>query len=106
MKIFHYKVPITPTIQEFLENLEKVRGKLTGGFQSLGDLLWKNADSKEGWLYLNDAIMGRAYRYSKSYGRGGWQNTHLPFFIREIEYLFRTNNYRRIQPPVEGGLFE
>jgi hypothetical protein len=103
-KLFRYDVPLTQPLLEFLAEVRKVKGKLTGGFQSLAEELLERVSG--GRLYLDDAIMGRAYRYARTYVAGGWQDTHLPKFIHEVEHLLRTKEHRKSPSvPSQGGLY-
>jgi len=93
-KLWVYTVPQSPPIITFLYECEAVQGKLKGGFQRL--ILDLISRAQGGRMLLDDTVMGKCYRYCRCAGvGGGWQSTHLPPFLNEVERLYRTKQHLR-----------
>ena len=108
VKPFYWSVPLTPAIDEFLQDAEAVLGKLTGGFQStIKFLLSSTAIDAEGEmrLFLDDCLMGRLWRYTETFVAGGFQDTHLPKLMVEVRRLMRAKQYQEGRKPEDGLLF-
>ncbi len=101
--MFYYRVPLTQPILDFLAAAKKVEGKLKGGFQNHITELLSNVSG--GYLYLDDQIMGRGYRYEYCYKAGGWQDTHLPPFHREIERLISEGLHKHVTKQQQDAMF-
>ena len=62
------------------------RAYFTGGFQNLVKALYSRVNKVTGEIELEPVILERLLRYSKKYGRGGFQDTFLrPVFRRSLK---------------------
>jgi hypothetical protein len=101
---YYFRVPVTPALREFIDRAIKAEGHLSGGFQGLVRKIVGNVDGDG--LHLDDEILGRAWRYANGFRvAGGWQDTHLPTFLREVARLLKVDEKTEERGPFQPGLF-